>query len=165
MKPERLVVGRIAKAHGIRGEVAIDVLSDEPARFTPGARVFAGESELTVSTSRDHQGRLLVLFEEVPDRNMAESLKGAELTIPIDEARALNDEWSFYPHDLTGLAVTDENGNALGTMDRVEESPASDIWVVRTAGREVLVPAVRDIVVRVDLDHGTIVLRPPEGLF
>jgi len=159
------VVGRIAKAHGIRGEVAIDVVSDEPARFAPGARVFAGDRALTVSASRDHQGRRLVLFEEVPDRNMAETLKGAELTIPIDEARALEDEWSFYPHDLTGLDVIDENGNPLGKMDRVEESPASDIWVVRADGRDVLVPAVRDIVVSVDLDSKKIVLRPPEGLF
>ena len=159
------MVGRIAKAHGIRGEVAIDVMSDEPARFAPGARVYAGEKELIVSTSRSHQGRLLVLFEEVPDRNMAESLKGAELTIPIDEARPIEGEWSFYPHDLTGLDVIDESGNALGKMDRVEESPASDIWVVRADGREVLVPAVRDIVVRVDLEAKKIVLRPPEGLF
>lgn len=159
------MVGRIAKAHGIRGEVAIDVVSDEPSRFAPGARVLAGDRALTVSASRDHQGRLLVQFEEVPDRNTAEALKGTELTIPIDEARPLDDEWSFYPHELTGLDVIDENGNALGKMVRVEESPASDIWVVRAAGREVLVPAVRDIVVHVDLDGGAIVLRPPEGLF
>jgi len=159
------VVGRIAKAHGIRGEVAVDVSSDEPSRFVQGARVLAGDRTLTVSTSRPHQGRLLVLFEEVPDRNAAEILAGADLTIPFEEAPALEDEWSFYPHQLDGLKVTDESGNELGTMDRVEESPASDLWVVRADGREVLVPAVRDIVLRVDLDGGTIVLRPPEGLF
>jgi 16S rRNA processing protein RimM len=165
VKPERLVVGRIAKAHGIRGEVAIDVVSDEPSRFAAGARVHAGERMLTVSASRPHQGRLLVLFDEVPDRSAAEMLAGAELTIPSEEARALEDEWSFYPHQLEGLTVTDEEGHELGTMARVEESPASDLWVVRADGRDVLVPAVRDIVVRVDLDGRTIVLRPPEGLF
>ncbi len=165
MKPERLVVGRIAKAHGIRGEVAIDVASDEPSRFAPGARLQAGDRTLTVSGSRPHQGRLLVLFDGVSDRNAAETLTGAELTIPFEEARALEDEWSFYPHQLEGLKVTDEGGQELGTMARVEESPASDLWVVRAQGRDVLVPAVRDIVVRVDLDGGTIVLRPPEGLF
>ena len=165
MKPERLVVGRIAKAHGILGEVAIDVVSDEPARFAPGARVFAGERTLTVATSRAHQSRVLVLFEGISDRTDAEQLKGTELTIPVEEARALNDDWSFYPHELTGLAVVNERGDVLGTMDRVEESPAADIWVVRTDGREILVPAVRDIVVRVDLDRGAIILRPPEGLF
>jgi 16S rRNA processing protein RimM len=165
VKPERLVVGRIAKAHGIRGEVAIDVLSDEPSRFAPGARVFAGERALRIATSRAHHDRVLVLFDGISDRTDAEELKGTELTIPVEEARALNDDWSFYPHELTGLAVVNERGDVLGTMDRVEESPAADIWVVQVDGREILVPAVRDIVVRVDLDGRTIILRPPEGLF
>jgi 16S rRNA processing protein RimM len=165
VKPERLVVGRIAKAHGIRGEVAIDVSSDDPARFAPGARVFAGARALTVTSARAHHERLLVQFEGIVDRTGAETLNGAELTIPTDEARSLEDEWSFYPHELAGLAVLDEHGNHLGTMDHVEENPANDLWVVRTHEREVLVPAVRDIVLRVDVAEGKIVLRPPEGLF
>ncbi|HJT37795.1 MAG TPA: ribosome maturation factor RimM [Actinomycetota bacterium] len=165
MKPERLVVGRIAKAHGIRGEVAIDVASDDPARFAPGARVFAGGRPLTVASARAHHERLLVLFEGVAGRSDAETLNGAELTIPIEEARSLEDEWSFYPHELAGLAVVDEDGNRIGTMDRVEENPANDLWVVQTDDGEVLVPAVRDIVLRVDVAGGEIVLRPPEGLF
>jgi 16S rRNA processing protein RimM len=163
--PERLVVGRIAKAHGINGEVAVDVLSDAPDRFGQGARVFAGDRTLTVATARAHHGRLLVRFEEVPDRNGAEALRGTELTIPAEEAAALDDEWSFYPHQLVGFAVTDEKGETLGTMIRVDESPGADLWVVGARGREVLVPAVRDIVVAVDLDARVIVLRPPDGLF
>jgi 16S rRNA processing protein RimM len=165
VEPERLAVGRIAKAHGIRGEVAVDVLSDDPDRFAPGARVFAGERSLTVATSRAHQGRVLVLFDGISDRNEAEGLKDAELTIPLSEARPLDDEWSFYPHQLAGLSVVDEQGGELGTMERVDESPGADLWIVRVKGREILVPAVRDIVVRVDLAAKTIVLRPPEGLF
>ncbi len=165
MEPERLIVGRIAKAHGIQGEVAIDVVSDAPDRFAVGARVFSGDRPLTVSASRAHQGRLLVRFDEVPDRTAAESLRGAELTIPADEARALDDEWSFYPHQLVGFAVTDETGTPLGTLTRVDESPGADLWVVGAGDGEVLVPAVRDIVVSVDLETRTIVLRPPDGLF
>jgi 16S rRNA processing protein RimM len=92
-------------------------------------------------------------------------LHGAELTIPAGEAHALDDEWSFYPHQLVGFAVTDENGETLGTMTRVDESPGADLWVVGARGREILVPAVRDIVVAVDLDEHRIVLRPPDGLF
>jgi 16S rRNA processing protein RimM len=163
--PERLVVGRIAKAHGINGEVSIEVLSDAPDRFAVGARVFAGHRSLTVATARDHNGRLLVRFEGIPDRTGAEGLHGAELTIPAGEAHALDDEWSFYPHQLVGFAVTDENGETLGTMTRVDESPGADLWVVGARGREILVPAVRDIVVAVDLDEHRIVLRPPDGLF
>ena len=164
MAVERLVVGRIAKAHGIHGEVAIDVLTDEPARFARGARVFAGDRVLTVATSRAHHDRLLVRFEEIPDRSAAEILAGTDLTIPVADARPL-DDWSFYPHQLVGLTVSDETGRTLGKMERVEESPGSDLWVVRAHGRDVLVPAVRDIVLSVDLDEKTIVLRPPEGLF
>ena len=165
MDPERLVVGRIAKAHGISGEVAIDVLSDAPDRFAVGARVFVGDRSLTVATARAHQGRLLVRFDGVSDRTEAEALRGTELTIPAQEAHTLDDEWSFYPHQLVGFAVTDEKGETLGTMKRVDESPGADLWVVGARGREVLVPAVRDIVVAVDLDERRIVLRPPDGLF
>ena len=164
MPPERLVVGRIAKAHGIRGEVAIDVYSDAPDRFIPGAQLFAGDAALTVSVARAHQGRLLVLFDEIPDRTAAEALRGQELTIPAAEAQVLG-EWSFYPHELAGLSVVDEAGRTLGTMLRVDESPANDIWVVQAGEEEVLVPAVRDIVVSVDVGARTIVLRPPDGLF
>lgn len=164
MDPERLVVGRIMKAHGIRGEVSVDVLSDHPDRFANGARVFAGDRALTVVSTRAHQGRLLVFFDGVSDRTAAEALRGSELTIPAEEARALG-EWSFYPHQLDGLDVVDVDGNQLGTMVRVEESPGADLWVVRAANGEVLVPAVRDIVVSVDVDARRIVLRPPEGLF
>jgi 16S rRNA processing protein RimM len=162
--PERLVVGRIAKAHGIRGEVAVEVLSDAPNRFDPGARFFVQDRTLTVKAARAHHDRLLVRFAEVSDRSDAEALHGVELTIPAEEAHPL-DGWSFYPHQLEGLTVIDEDGRTLGTMLRVEESPASDLWVVRVAGREVLVPAVRDIVVSVDLVSRRIVLRPPEDLF
>jgi 16S rRNA processing protein RimM len=165
VKPERLIVGRIAKAHGIQGEVAIEVVSDAPDRFEVGARVFAGDRPLIVSTARAHQGRLLVRFDDVPDRSAAEALRGTELTIPADEAHALEDEWSFYPHELVGFAVTDESGTPLGTMTRVDESPGADLWVVGARNGEVLVPAVRDIVVAVDREKQTIVLRPPDGLF
>lgn len=169
MEPERLVVGRIAKAHGIRGEVAVEAVSDAPGRFEPGSRMTAGGSgrqdrELTVAAARPHQGRLLIHFEEVADRTAAEALHGAVLSIPSEEARALP-EWSFYPHQLEGLTVLDEQGETLGRMVRVEETPANDLWVVDDGAREVLVPAVRAIVRTVDLDAGTIVLAPPEGLF
>ena len=165
MKPERLIVGRIAKAHGIQGEVAIEVVSDAPDRFEVGARVFAGDRPLVIATARAHQGRLLVRFDDVPDRSAAEALRGTDLTIPAGEARALEDEWSFYPHELVGFAVTDESGTSLGTMRRVDESPGGDLWVVGARNGEVLVPAVRDIVMAVDRKKQTIVLRPPDGLF
>jgi 16S rRNA processing protein RimM len=164
MEPERLIVGRVAKAHGIRGEVAIDLYSDAPDRFAPGARLLAGDDIFIVETSREHQGRVLVRFEGVRDRNGAERLRGTELTIAASDARAL-EEWSFYPHQLVGLSVVDTEGRALGTMTRVDESPGGDLWIVKTDDSEVLMPAVREIVRDVDLEKNRIVVEPPEGLF
>ncbi|MFA5891637.1 MAG: ribosome maturation factor RimM [Actinomycetota bacterium] len=163
MEPERLVVGRVVKPHGILGEVSIEVLSDAPERFAPRSQMLAGGREVVVVASRPHQGRLLVRFEGVADRNGAEVLRGLLLTIPASEAAPL-DEWSFYPHDLHGCAVVAEDGSKIGTMLRVEESPANDLWVVDAGGREVLVPAVRAIVIAVDVEARRITVRLPEGL-
>ena len=159
-----MLVGRVAKAHGIRGEVAVEVISDAPGRFSVGARIFERDRELTVQSVRPHHDRLLIKFEEVPDRTAAEGLRGARLEIPGGQAAPL-EEGAFYPHQLEGLAVVDATGRALGTLARVEEGPANDLWVVEVDGREVLVPAVRQIVTAVDLDAGRITLDPPEGLF
>lgn len=164
MTGDRVVVGRVMKAHGIRGEVSIDVLSDIPERFAPGATVELDDRELTVESARPHQGRLLVKFEQVADRTAAEALRGAELTIGEERLAPLG-QWSYYPHQLEGLRVVDEKGADLGTFAEALEGPANDIWVVRTARGEVMVPAVRAVVVSVDLDAGVIMLSPPEGLF
>lgn len=162
---DRLVVGRVAKAHGIRGEVVVESLTDHPSRFGIGASVLGPDGMLTVRASRPHQQRLLVLFDEVPDRNAAELLRGAELTIDASDAAPLP-EGRFYAHQLDGLEVRANDGSHLGTFTKVVSSPAHDLWSVKTpAGREVLVPAVTPILVEVDLDAGIIWLDPPEGLF
>lgn len=167
--PGRLVVGRVLRPHGAGGEVLVEVLSDAPERFAPGSRLGAGDPDhaaraLTVAAARPHQGRLLVRFEEIGDRDAVDALRGAALTIAEDEARALP-EGSFYPHQLEGLDVVDEDGRALGTLVRVDPGPAHDHWVVSDGRREVLVPAVADIVRAVDLGARRIVLHPPDGLF
>ncbi|HEX9776478.1 MAG TPA: ribosome maturation factor RimM [Actinomycetota bacterium] len=164
MEPERLAVGRVAKAHGIRGEVSVEVYSDAPERFAPGRTVIAGTERLSVAAAREHQGRLLVKFEQVPDRTAAEALRGTTLFIEQGEARPLQ-EWSFYPHEIEGFLVVDRAGRALGALARVQEGAGHDHWVIARDGGEVLVPAVRAIVVGVDRDARRITLDPPEGLF
>lgn len=164
MDADRLVVGRIVKAHGIRGEVVVDVVSDAPDRFAAGAALLDRDRTLTIEAARAHQGRLLVKFAEVPDRTAAEGMRGIVLTIPIEEA-APPPEGAWYPHQMEGLLVVDAAGAELGRWARVESSPAHDVWVVRTDGGEVLVPAVREIVREVDIEAGRIVIDPPEGLF
>jgi 16S rRNA processing protein RimM len=159
-----VVVGRIIKAHGIKGEVMVDVLSDVPGRFAPGAHVAHGDRELTVATSRAHQGRMLVRFEGIADRNGAEALRGVELS--VDSALSPPPpDGSWYTHQLIGCDVIDEKGVRLGALVRIEETAANDLWVVADGAREVLVPAVRAIVSSVDVEARRVVLTPPEGLF
>lgn len=166
MAPDRLVVGVVVKPHGIRGELVVDVVTDIPGRFDPGAtvRIGATGADLTVRAARAHQGRLLVTLDGVADRNAAEDLRGAELTIDAADAGELPED-TYYVFDLEGLEVVHADGTPLGTLARVEETPANDLWVVRSGGKDVLVPAVRAIVVDVDLAAGRVVLDPPEGLF
>lgn len=161
---EPVLVGRVAKAHGIRGEVSVEVLSDHPGRFIVGAVFQSGEQDLIIETIRPHQDRMLVKFVEVSDRNDAEAIRGAKLTIPAEERAALP-EGHYYPSDLVGLDVVDPSGAKLGRFIRVVDSPAHDIWVVQNARGEVLVPAVKQFVIGVDLEARRITLDPPEGLF
>jgi 16S rRNA processing protein RimM len=164
---DRLIVGRVAKAHGIKGEVAIEIHTDVPEiRFAPGAHLRADpDIDLTVATSREHQGRVLVRFESVPDRNGAEALRGRWLSIDAADLQPLDDPWSFWGFELEGAAVTDTTGTKLGTFVGVQEGKVDDLWIVRTPNGNVLVPAVKQIVVSVDVGAKQIVLDPPEGLF
>ncbi|SMD21166.1 ribosome maturation factor RimM [Kibdelosporangium aridum] len=165
-----VVVGRVAKAHGIRGELAVDVRTDSPEqRFAPGAVVAArlrdGTSRpLTLSAVRAHGERLLVFFDEVPDRTAAESLRGALLLADTDALPPTDDPDEFYDHELEGLAAVLADGSPVGTVREVVHSPAGELLALDVAGREVLVPFVREIVPEVDIAGRRVVLDPPEGL-
>jgi 16S rRNA processing protein RimM len=167
--PERLVVGRVIKAHGVRGEVVVEVLSEVPERFARGSKVEAGELDgdrrrLTVRATRSDRGKLLVAFAEVRDRDAADALRGGLLSIDASQA-APPGTGSYYPWQLEGLAVVDEDGVTLGRLARVEEGAASDFWIVDTGAGEVMVPAVDEFVRRVDLEVRRIVVHTIPGLF
>ena len=167
--PARLVVGRLVKQHGVRGEMLVEVLSDAPDRYAPGARVDAGDPDgprrtLTVRATRNDRGRSLVTFEEVADRADAETLRGALLSIDRNDAAPL-EEGMYYEWQLEGLTVVDEDGATLGTFARVLEGGGGDLWVVDTGEREVMVPAVDEFIRRVDLEGGRIVVHVIPGLF
>jgi 16S rRNA processing protein RimM len=178
-----LTVGRIVRAHGTRGEVLVDVRTDEPAeRFAVGSVLvtdstavrrlaavpdgaWAVPAELTVETVRPHQGRLLVVFDGVYDRNLAEDLRGVLLCVDSAQVAPSDDPDEFNDHELVGLTAVDADGQALGEVVRVDHAPSSDLLVVRRPdGRTALVPFVKAIVPEVDLAAGRIVLTPPEGL-
>lgn len=165
---DRVIVGRVVKPHGIRGEVSVTVLSDVPGRLEAGVTVRARGRDWTIAASRWHQGRLLVRFEDVADRNAAELLRGMELEAdPVD----LSDSDTFFAHELVGMSVVGEDGADLGTVRDLIELPTAAgydlLEVERDDGRTWLLPAVDAYVeVREDDDgHDRLVLvDPPEGL-
>ncbi len=164
-----LVVARVGRAHGVRGEVAVEVRTDEPeTRLAPGAVLFTDPVDrgpLTVLTSRDHSGRVLLQFVGVEDRTAAEALRGTLLQVDVDVARLPDEDDAWYDHQLVGLAVLDTAGTPLGTVASVLHLPAQDVLAVqREDGTEVLVPFVSQLVPEVDVAGGRVVVAPPPGL-
>ncbi|HZK31981.1 MAG TPA: ribosome maturation factor RimM [Corynebacterium sp.] len=162
-----LMIGRVIKSHGIRGEVVVDVTTDEPEiRYAVGEEVTGRQGQrehiLRVSAARPHQGRLLIKFEEVPDRTTADSLRGMRFfAAPLDTEAG---EEGFYDHELEGLRVRHE-GAEIGAVTGVLHNPGQSILEVRLDdGREVLIPFVLAIVPEVDLAAGAVSITPPEGL-
>lgn len=167
--PERVVVGRIVKAHGTAGEVLVEVLSDAPDRFKAGARMEAGDPEgkrkpLTVRNARRDRDRLLVTFAGVKNRDAAGTLRGLLLSIPAAEA-APPAEGAYYEWQIVGLEAVDEDGASLGRVVRVDERAGNDLWVIDTGHGETSVPAVEEFIRSVDLDAGQVVIHVIPGLF
>jgi 16S rRNA processing protein RimM len=165
---EPILVGSIARAHGIKGEVVVDVWSDAPERFAPGATVTArlvggGERAMTVQAMRPFGERLLITFEGVGTRTEAEALRGADLTIPRGEAAALP-EGTHYRFELLGLRVVTREGSELGTIADIFSTGSNDVIVVRGPRGETLLPSLASVVLSVDLERGEMVVEVPPGL-
>ncbi|KIC66072.1 ribosome maturation factor RimM [Pseudarthrobacter phenanthrenivorans] len=164
----QLQVARIGKPHGIRGEVTVQVLTDAPEdRFVPGTEFLvepAASGPLTVSSARWNKDILLLGFEEVADRNTAETLRGAKLFIETEELDGDDDE-GWYEHELVGLEAR-VGTRVVGKVTALNTMPVQDLLLVTTPeGAEILVPFVEQIVPEVNIEEGFIVLTPPDGLF
>ena len=170
---EQLRVGRLTKAHGLKGAIKVELFTDDPARrFVPGA-VFT----LQVPTSSDWHGKTLELielkfynshpvafFKDVPDRSVAETLVKAILWVDHDLAEVSQEEDAWFDHQLIGLTVL-RDGVKVGTVAQIDHFPAQDLLTVTTASGDVLVPFVKAIVPAVDITAGTLTVTPPTGLF
>jgi 16S rRNA processing protein RimM len=155
---DRLVVGRIGRAHGLRGELAVTFSSNRPERSAVGAVLYAGERELVITASRPHQGRVLVTFAGVDDRTAAEALLGRELTAaPLGDGVELDDD-ELWVHEVVGAEVQDRSGATVGRVIAVEANPAHDLLVLDGG---TLVP----MVFVVEQRDGVVIVDPPEGLF
>jgi 16S rRNA processing protein RimM len=166
-----LVVGRVAKAHGVTGEIIVEIRTDDPdTRFAPGSslrgRPSRGgpESRYVVESVREHSGRLLVRLDGVADRDAAESLKGTVFVVDSADLPAIEDPDEFYDHQLEGLRVMTTTGTPVGSVAEVLHTAAGELLSVRTEEGEVLVPFVSAIVTSVSLADKTIEIDPPDGL-
>lgn len=166
----QLIVGRVARPHGVHGEVVVEVRTDSPEqRYAVGTILPtdpAAAGPLTVTSTRPHSGRLLVTFEGVTDRDGADRLRGVLLCVDSETVSTPTDPDEFNDHQLVGLWAQTPTGDHVGEVVRVEHAPASDLLVVRLPdGRTGLVPFVRAIVPEVDLAGGRVVVSAPDGLF
>ncbi|MER5850585.1 ribosome maturation factor RimM [Streptomyces sp. NPDC002012] len=165
----QLVVARIGRAHGIKGEVTVEVRTDEPElRLAPGA-VLATEpataGPLTIETGRVHSGRLLLRFEGVRDRTAAEALRNTLLIAEVDPAELPEDPEEFYDHQLMDLDVVLADGTEIGRITEITHLPSQDLFIVeRPDGSEVMIPFVEEIVTEIDLEEQRAVITPPPGL-
>ncbi|MFW0784645.1 ribosome maturation factor RimM [Gordonia sp. CPCC 206044] len=165
-----LVVGRVVKSHGIRGELVVDVRTDDPeARFAQDVSLRGrlpkggGEKTFTVTAARQHAGRLLLSLAEVSDRTAADALRGTLFLIDSADVESGDDPDEFYDHELEGLPVSTVQGDEVGTVSSVLHLPGGEVLTVRTPDdREVLIPFVRQIVPVVTRER--IEVDPPDGL-
>jgi 16S rRNA processing protein RimM len=160
----QVVIGRIGRAHGIRGELNVDIRTDEPERrFAPGSSVVCGTRTLTVATARHHGGRLVVAFKEIPDRTAAEALHGTVLEAEVDPLDVPADPDEFYDHQLVGLEAR-TGDRVVGTVTGIVHSPHQDTLTIDIEGREVFVPFVTEIVPVVDVPGGFVTINEVAGL-
>ncbi|MFF8954485.1 ribosome maturation factor RimM [Streptomyces sp. NPDC014894] len=165
----QLVVARIGRAHGIKGEVTVEVRTDEPElRLGPGAVLAtdpAALGPLTVETGRVHSGRLLLRFAGVRDRNGAEALRNTLLIADVDPEAVPEDPEEFYDHQLIDLDVVTVDGTEVGRITEISHLPSQDLFIVeRPDGSEVMIPFVEEIVTGIDLEEQRAVIDPPPGL-
>lgn len=164
----RLAIGKVVKAFGIRGEVVVFPLTDSTRRFQRLRKVYIGKDasnarENDITGVRAGSRGVRMSFKGVADRTAAEQLVGGFLFVD-ERNRVVLPEGRYFVHELTGMAVIDQTGNRIGTLTEVLKMPANDIYVVDAHGREVMIPAVREFVKKIDVEAMVMVVHTIEGL-
>lgn len=164
------IIGKIAGVHGLRGEVKVELHTDFPERFAPGQSVLVGDrlDAMEITSVRPHKGVLLIGFHNIPDRTGAEALRGEWVYIAEENAMALEED-TYWVHDILGLAVQTVEGQKLGVVEDVIFTGANEVYVVKTEaginhGRDLLLPAIDQVVQAVNLDTGLITVKLLPGM-
>jgi 16S rRNA processing protein RimM len=162
-KPLFLTIGRILASWGTKGEVKVEVMTDFPDSFAVQNQVYLRGRPLAIERSRQCDRHLIIKLATIDDRGAAQKLRGYDLEIPLSEAHTLA-EGEYYPLQLIGLKVQNEEGEPLGEVADVWLRESNDIYVVRGRRGEILVPAIEDVVKSIDLEKGTMVIEVITGL-
>lgn len=161
-----VIIGKLGRAHGIRGEIGVQLLTDEPnLRFASGTKVqLEGQNQtLTVKRLREHNGKFLVSFEELSDRTAAEQLVGAVLIATVAETELPTGEDEYFDRQLVGLRAF-VGAEAVGEVIEVLHLPVQDLLVISTKNGERMIPFVKEIVPEIDLEAGTVQIVDRPGL-
>ncbi len=166
-EPDFLVIGKIIKPHGIKGEVSVKVLTDFSERFDTLEHIALGDdnsqTEYTVKTTRWHKERVLMTFAGISDRNAAETLRGLYLKIPVEEAMPL-EPGVYYHYQLINLNVVTDTGEYLGRIAEIIETGANDVYVVQGETGEILLPVIEEVILSIDLKAEQVTVHLLEGL-
>jgi 16S rRNA processing protein RimM len=170
-QPPFLLLGRVLRPHGVRGEIRIEVLTDYPERIVRGTTVYIGREpddarsavEFTIQNARTHQKYLILQLDGVPDREAADLLREQYVMVAFEDAVPLGED-EFYLFQAIGLAVYTDTGERLGDVVDVLETGANDVYVVQGPHGEILLPAVDEVILDVDLDTRKMTVRLMDGL-
>lgn len=170
-EPRFLAVGQVTGVHGVRGEIKVAVLTEDPGRFRQLSRVWLGLDDREpvpwpLEGYRLHKGRALLKLEGCDDRNMAASLRQYLVLVPLEEAIP-QEEGEYYEHQIVGLEVWTTSGERLGEIEEILYTGANEVYIVRSDGpgrQEILIPAIEEVVLEIDLEAGRLTIEPMEGL-
>jgi len=163
MNSQFIAVGRVVTLCGVRGEVKVEVMTDFPDRFSPQEKVYIKGQAVTIEQSRWHRGRVILKLATIDRVEDAEELRGQFLEVPQSQVRPLQNG-EYYQFQILGLEVWTTEGELLGPIDHILSTGSNDVYVVPSKHGELLIPAIEDVVLSVDLEKGRIIIELIEGL-
>jgi 16S rRNA processing protein RimM len=165
MSVEFLAIGRVLRPHGVRGDLLLETLTEFPDRLQAGDSVFLGETavEHTLATVRLHRQQLIIRLEGCQDRDCAEAYRGLLVQIRAAAASPLP-PGRYYHHQLIGLRAVSDEGELLGTLTKILETGANDVYIVSGPNGDLLLPAIRSVILDIDLESGQMTVHLLEGL-